>query len=302
MKGLVELGEDKIASICRSAAMFFEIGEIISLISVGKSGAHSSFFLTSTNGRYVFRLMNLANIQTLENELSVQRQLQASGIACGRFILNRSGDFVFIHKDIVATLSEYVDGWQPNPTDHECIRIGEALAKFHMTVRSLPHPSQLALTSRKKVEERMSNVDISQQLILDSLISGFLNLKDLNYLAHGVGHGDLHLANILINEERVVFIDFEHAAVYPLILDVARSMADVCAEPLGFSVKKMKYFLIGYEQIRPISVEERVILKMAIPYAAAAIALWFYERSDSAMYSFFINTGKTAKERLQALI
>jgi Ser/Thr protein kinase RdoA (MazF antagonist) len=290
MVSAVELKREKIYTLCQDVAVFFGIGEVLSLKPVDKGGNHLSFFLTSTKGRYILRIMNHFSSSTLENEVAVQKQLRLSDVVCNRFIFTATGECLFFKDGLSVTLSKYIEGSQPKPTYDDCIRIGSALAKFHNTVKSVPHPTSHTLITQEKIDARAAKMRKAQRQVVNHLTSGFLNVNKSN-LPLGVCHGDLHLANILIDDKKVALLDLENVNYGFLVLDVARSIADVCSTSGGLNVEKVKFYIQGYVAIRLIKPAEKEILKSAISYSAAAIAAWFYERGDIGMYEYFINIG-----------
>ena len=283
-----------------SEGIFTDIGRhfglpVLKYVEPASNGRnHKTYFAKAENGEeFVIRLITQLNEGALENEIAVQEQLIEAGLRCNTLMKSPDKGYIYQKERFFAVVSRKLSGNHPLPTLDECRSLGRALADFHRVVKWVPHATGKTLLNITRVSERMAMVDDKRRQLFTRLLDGYKQLGAAD-VPLGIGHCDLHLANALASDGEIAILDLENAAEVPLILDLARSAVDVCGELSGFSYEKLARFIEGYESVRPLSEVEMRVLAPAMGYAAAAVALWFWEREELDMADYFIQIGRDA--------
>lgn len=150
------------------------------------------------------------------------------------------------------------------PTD------GEALAKLHLQLQTLTPPEQygVALYPWHLVKERECQAMAADEAkLMDDIWQAYANLpKDM---PSGLCHLDLFCDNTLWDfsdcPKLTGLLDFTEVSVEAYLMDIAITLNDFCTtwgnapngETVQFSHQKMTAFIDGYNQIRPLSDDEK---------------------------------------------
>lgn len=266
-------------ALLESAAGFFQIGKIKSVEVASDGLSNNNFFVQTNHGQYVLRILRSQTVAGLVNEYAIQQQLKKAGVETATFLLGRNNNYYFKDNDSVITCSTRVQGIALTPPldANLCNKIGALLAIFHTNVH-LPNPHQGWLNS-SIVMKNSTTLPVEP---VAATIKKYLDLSVLlfdNYLPKGSIHGDLHAGNILLTPaNNLAVFDFEESEKNILLLDIAKSMSEICVTPgWHLDTTLMKSLLDGYNSIRQITPEEMKALPLAITYVAAASAVWLYQ-------------------------
>lgn len=266
---------------------YFDLPTLDGTPIVLKDGIANHNYLVKTvdNKNYVVKfLINPAiTIESLENERSVQQQLREGGLDTISFLINASGSYLYEVDGVRAVVSEKIFGVHPWLLDESFLfELGVTLGHFHTKVKDLPndHRNWLDFTV---AEENM-------RLISDTELMGSLS-KAKEYVSQGgqlfksnlpigVVHADLWESNILVEpvtQKITALLDFEETQKMALIIDIARTIIDMCRteDAKGINKKLVNAMLEGYEKVRKLEEKEMELLPLAIRYVAGAGTLWF---------------------------
>ena len=273
--------------------LYFELGDFIGVTSTPQGRTHQSFFIATTNGRFVVRLIERLNNMVLENEVAVQKQLRKAGIPTSEFIISKTGLLYYRSDAGYVTVCRFLNGAIPEANEDICRRTGVATASYHMVVKMVPYPtkSRTLLTRSRFLRRVRSEADSHRREKLSQLVACMRGVSKRG-LPSGICHYDLHLANLLLVDGKVGMLDLENAREGLFILDIARSLVDLSRCPEGVDTHRIKSFLQGYESIRELTGEEKSVLGAAMAYSAGAVAAWFCERRDYDMADHFIDVAQ----------
>lgn len=201
----------------------------------------------------------------IENDIAIQNQLIAAGVRTSTYIQNKNGEYIYCDKGAYAVILKKIDGVTPHyATGKLAFEIGKTLAIFHQKITTLPYPHKGWMNP-------------------DAVGIHSKEAKDLfaKPLPVGITHGDMHLGNVLINPETPNFVnailDFEEAGNDLFIVDLARSILGVCYSKNGNSLlsELIESEILGYEFVRKLNEDEKILLPQAIKYASDACIKWF---------------------------
>lgn len=92
----------------------------------------------------------------------------------------------------------------------------------------------------------------------------------------GIGHGDLHMGNVILGAKHQVvsLIDWEEVGVMPRILDLAGTVQALSHGIEGFDAQVYHDFFQSYQHERPLTAMEKELLPEAIRYRSFIVYVW----------------------------
>jgi len=261
-----------------AAADFFNIEKIVKTNKIREGLGNQNYLLTTSSGKeYVLRKLVTQTIKGIENEFAIQKQLSRFNILTPHFLIGNNGGYHLKINDDVFTCTEKIVGVHPTTADvHLCEQTGKILALFHKSVTKIPHPhkgwlnKEIALRDSNKLENDPFSYKVK------NLINNNLDLFN-SKMQTGYVHGDLHFQNMLITENgEIAIFDFEECEKNLLILDIARTITEVCQKQNKLHGNLIHSFINGYESVRIITRTEKDNMLKAIQYVSGASATWLY--------------------------
>ncbi len=274
----------------------FDLGEPLNSQKIPSGLMHANYFLETATGNYVTRLLGYVDMDILSNERHVQAQLRYQDVPATYMLTANNGDFLHTTHDTNVTVAEKLAGSHPGrpAADADCFAVGQALGNFHEVVKSVSYSNErFALVGRDstayritKLAERGSDVASNlNRLHRDHAPTVF----DAD-LPQGILHGDFHSENALVHDGTVAILDLETTFRGPFVLDIGRSLLDLCHRPSGAGMdeQKIDHFLRGYEQVRSLTSQEQDVLPSAITFACVGVASWLYLKKHGQVGKFFL--------------
>jgi homoserine kinase type II len=236
----------------------------------------------------------------LENEYAIQKWLEEEGVTTNTMLISKEGGYLYSHGSEHATVSKKLEGRHPEPpvTEGDCYLVGSILSRFHLALKShsLPHPEVEGFLGRKGIEARINRLPATDYVtkVKELLIESNFEYDELPM---GIVHGDPYFNNILINDDDVCVLDLQKVSESPLILDIGRSIADICSHMGELDRNKVKKFIKGYENRRTLTSLENHLLSKAIMYGAVATSVSLYEQhSEYTIASILLKIAYAAKD------
>lgn len=266
-------------SLLERAAGFFELGKITSIEEASDGLSNGNFFVKTKMGHYVLRILQSQTVVGLVNEFAIQQQLAKAGIETADFMYGRNNNYYFKDNDTVATCSYKIKGIHLSPPLNAdlCWQVGSTLALFHTHVH-LPNPHQGWLNKLIVMKNSTTLPKEAVATRIKNYIDGALSIFDLP-LPQGYIHGDLHAGNMLLTaDKKLAVFDFEESEKNILILDIAKSISEICVtKEWRLDSGLVDSLLDGYSSVRQITPQELESLPLAITYVAAASSVWLYQ-------------------------
>ncbi len=275
---------------------FFNLGSFEDGKRLSNGRTHASYLVRDGNNReWVVRVLSQGDSSLLENQDVIQGQLTACGIRTNNMVKNEYEEHLYSDGCISATVSRKLKGEHPTGTELECELVGATLAQFHVGVNHVPNANNNMLLCSDRVmgylELMREKMDVGR---VEKLLGRFT--KDMREgLPTGIIHGDLHRDNVLIDGQDIAILDMDSSGPCILLLDIARSMADLCRSPEGMDTKKLAAYLRGYTRTRKLTKKEEMMLPAALSHTAGIVALWFYAHNDSQFGDEFARAGEFAR-------
>jgi len=280
---------------------FFGLGSVSHGVRSKIGRTNVTYFVVCSDGQeYAIRFMKYHNHDALRNEFFLHTILREQGVKAAYMLCSPDGNFLYKKDGVWATISRKIYGAHPRSplSESEVFKVGQALSGLHCALQgySLPHKNKRSSVNYNVVQERVDGVkDKDLRAKINEIIRHTTILPSEN-LPSGILHGDLHVSNVLINNDEVAILDLENAAEGLLITDIGRSIADICGYPNGLNPIKVKKYIEGYEINRILTEEEKECLYIAIAYRSAATSAWFINHSDFLNAQRFLSIATKAIE------
>lgn len=240
---------------------FFGQDDPRSVASIKLGISNHNYVVTTRDHEFVVKFLINQRVETVENDLAIQRSLSRAGLTTPTYLSNDNGAHLFVHGTHCAVLSCKLNGGVPHRiTAPLAYEFGQMLGGFHIAVTTLPHP-----TTRG---------------VLHPSVSGIHSPLFAEPLPRGIIHGDFHAGNVLVDpahaERIVALLDFEEAGENLYLVDLALTIMAVCADAANAMDRELiEAVLKGYGVHRPLGHHERLWFSAALTYAAQTWICWF---------------------------
>lgn len=242
---------------------FFSLEVPTKIQLIKESISNHNYLVETPNGKYVVRFLVNQSIESIKNDVIIQKKLAKVNVYAPKYIQNNAGVYVFNRKTITAVVSKKLDGIMPRITNTKlAYEFGHKLALFHSSIDQLPH--------------------INNKGLMNPQVSGISSSIYSMPLPSGIIHGDFHLGNVLVDsdsEEKILAIlDFEEAGKNLYIVDLAVTIMAICSLKNNvMDPALIKETFQGYEAVRKLKSIEKEVFSEAAKYAAKTWIKWFKE-------------------------
>ncbi|HEY1074497.1 MAG TPA: phosphotransferase [Patescibacteria group bacterium] len=266
----------EIQALLPTAAHFFGLGSIQNIKPTPFGIGNESFFVSSEQGDFVLRVLWEQTIEGLEKEVAIEQQLAHAGVLSAQLLQGENGNYYFTDGKYTITASRKIEGIHPHEITPDLLnQVGTTMATFHTSVTEIPQEtSQWFTLDNARIEvAKVSSDEESKSAIENNVTTGSSIFN--RDLPTGFIHGDLYNGNLILTpDNRLAVLDFETTERNVLIIDIARTILDMCADDVTVNTQSVEALLDGYEEIRQLTDEERESLSDAIRYVSGAMAAW----------------------------
>lgn len=271
-----EVNDEELATFIAS----YGLGELLSFKGIAEGVENTNYIVHTSRGPFILTLYERrVDRKDLPFFLGLMEHLAAHGVSCPPPLRDLEGRNLRELAGRPAALVTFLEGfWVRRPTPAHCAATGRALAQLHIGGRGFPlqRANALGPSGWRPLYEHFAAKAADIAPGLDELIERELAVVESAWptnLPHGIIHADLFPDNVFfIGDKLSGLIDFYFACNDALAYDVAVCLNAWCFEKdLSFNVTKGRAFLRGYEELRPLTREERE----AMPMLARGAALRF---------------------------
>lgn len=192
-------------------------------------------------------------------------------------------DCVMRYENKAILVVPKLSGSHPATTDIAmCFEMGSALATLHKTLQVL-QPAEsygVPLYDWSRVKEReTAYMPTDEAHLMNDIWTAYANLP--NDLPRGLCHLDMFTDNTLWDFSGDIarltgLLDFTEVSVEYYLMDIAITINDFCTtwgnatdgESVHFDTEKMTALINGYENIRPLTDNEKTALPIMLAYSA----------------------------------
>ena len=258
----------------------YDIGELTSFSGIAEGVENSNFLVRTTQDTFILTLYEKrVNPDELPFFINLMGYLADQGLECPRPVPGRDGETLRELNGRPAAVVTFLNGvWRRRIKPACCYALGEAMADLHLAGQNFPmtRKNDLSVSGwRPLLESCGMRSDAIYHGLYNSLNLELLELEQIwpTDLPKGVIHADLFPDNVFfLGDDVSGIIDFYFACTDMLVYDLAICLNAWCFEADGsFNVTKAMNLFSGYQNKRPLSVEER----NALPVLARGSALRF---------------------------
>lgn len=255
----------------------YTLGELVSAQGIRAGIENTNYFLTTSQGDYVFTLFEKISKEEVCFYISLLQQLSAAGIACPQPQADCHQQTVNLIKEKPFTIVTRLKGNNLSVINNkQCKAIATELARLHSASLSMVNPANPLLKNRRgkdwreeKAKRLLRFVSAEEARLISNELSAYQSLDD-SALPKGIIHADLFPDNALFeNDQLSGIIDFYDACYDNYLYDVAITLNAWCCNEAGEVIKvQADEFLQSYQQIRPFTAEEERAWPLMLRIAA----------------------------------
>lgn len=256
-------------------------------------GNENENYLVRTDGAsFVVKKLRGHSAANTELEGVYRRYLVDSGLPVIPYIALKDESYVLTADGDNYVAAPYKDGRMATPTEELVREAAVLLAKVHsLDATGMP---------KRQSWYRQSYISDSLNLISDDYLAAkklFVlqrsNTPDFwnSNLPTGIIHGDLQEENIIVDTQNKIIsvIDWEEAAIEPLLLDVAHTAQQLTFVDSACNRKLFDVFVDAYQSVRPLSSLEKTLFAAALQYTILVLSVWAHtkvsqKQMDEAMF------------------
>ncbi len=261
----------------------FELEKIASLYGIESitscplngGNANSSYCLQSKDGKYIVTIFEEASLEKICTMGYLLQYLERYQFPTSQVQTTHSDKIVTQFHEKPVLVKKWINGTVPTLLNQNLLeQVGRVMAQLHR----VPAPPYVPQSHDYGLELFSTVFGKSIDLSYESWLKN--KYQDINFLLPinlpmGLIHGDLFYDNILSEKNDLkAFIDFEQSCYYYLLFDLGMAIVGLCQTQEKIDLLKAKYFIKGYEQVRPLEPLEKELLQVFIDYAATATSFW----------------------------
>jgi homoserine kinase type II len=249
-------------------------------------GNENDNYLVRTAGDafVVKRLRSVQSAANVELEGIYRRYLADADLPVSCYLPLRDDYFVLAvnHDKYVAT--PYIAGETAPHTKDVAREAATLLAKIHR-LDTAGLPQRLSWFRKTYIPESLPLIGDKFSAAKQTFAERYKNVPDFwsDDLPKGIIHGDLQDENMIVDTQNKVvsIIDWEEAAIEPLLLDVAHAAQQIAFYHGGnFNEELFTAFMNAYQSVRPLASLEKKLFDKALQYTMLLLSIWVHIKAS----------------------
>lgn len=275
--------------IAQTILDLYSLGEITDLIPLSHGISNSNYQVNLKDGKPVLlKISNDKDHSQLAAEQKILKTLKDFGfkLSLTPYVTNDLR-LVYQHENMCGVIYPFISGKVQSPSKMVCREIGKGLGGLHLSTHN-QDLRQLNLRNHVDVGFDAAQIELYTQTqncpedfreAYEQILKKSMKQYLATDLPYGIIHGDLYYDNILFEDNQInAILDFEQAGIGSFIFDLGVSASGTCLENGKMTNELVKEFIQGYEEVRPLSTEEKALIPEAISIGLLSIALWRIKR------------------------
>ncbi|MEU2248918.1 phosphotransferase [Streptomyces sp. NPDC019224] len=248
--------------------------------------ANSSFHVVSDTGEFVLTVLDNHDVSSAEALAAHTQGLFLLGVPTVSVVPAVDGSAITVFGDRPVILKAWADGTVEQPLPEGMLpEAGRILADLHALPTGTPGLSDIPVGTRRLSTEQESLVpEFPDRAFSDWLGDQFARVHRIEAATRRprtITHGDLFDDNIIVGADgRLTFLDWETVSLDDPLLDLGMAAVGLAQEDGELSPQRLRALVGGYEQVRPLTDQDRRALPTEIVHAALIIAFHRYYRHN----------------------
>ncbi len=263
----------------------YKIGKLKNFEGIKEGIENTNYFIETEKGKFILTIYERRVSDTdLPFFSNLMVELSKNGFICPQPLPNKNNKYISEIKNKKFMIVSFLDGKSKNNlTPLECKIVGSQIARLHQITKNFKFIRKNDLSVRSwrgifsQVKDKCSRIHPElPKLIEANLIS--IEKEWPKNLPSGIIHADLFSDNIFFKKNKFSgFIDFYFSCNDFYAFEIAICFNALCfdgvKQNLSFNVTKAKKLMEGYNEVRKISKEEKIAIKVLSQGAALRFLL-----------------------------
>ena len=263
----------------------YKIGELKNFEGIKEGIENTNYFIETEKGKFILTIYERRVSDTdLPFFSNLMVELSKNGFICPKPLSNKNNKYISEIKNKKFMIVSFLDGKSKNNlTPLECKIVGGQIARLHQITKNFKFIRKNDLSVRSwrgifsQVKDKCNRIHPElPKLIEANLIS--IEKEWPKNLPSGIIHADLFSDNIFFKNNKFSgFIDFYFSCNDFYAFEIAICFNALCfdgvKQNLSFNVTKAKKLMEGYNEVRKISKEEKIAIKVLSQGAALRFLL-----------------------------
>tara|TARA_B100000945_G_scaffold199711_1_gene160584 strand:- start:809 stop:1777 length:969 start_codon:yes stop_codon:yes gene_type:complete len=268
-----------------SILLEYKIGNLKKFEGIKEGIENTNYLIETEKGKYILTIYEKrVNVEDLPFFSKLMQELSKKKFICPKPILNKKNEFVSSLDKKKFMIVTYLDGKSKTIlTPAECKIVGNEAAKLHQITKNFnfKRDNNLSVKSWRKiftqVKDQCGNIHPDLPKLIEANLINIEKDWPTN-LPMGIIHGDLFSDNIFFKNNKFSgFIDFYFSCNDFYAFEIAICFNALCfdgvKQNLSFNVTKAKKLMEGYNEVRKISKNEKLSIKVLSQGAALRFLL-----------------------------
>jgi len=254
----------------------YSLGTLIEFSGIQAGIENTNYKVSSSQGDFILTLFESLTAEQLPCYFKLLNQLNQSSFPAPKPQPFKADNFIHTLLGKPAAIFNCLPGQSIEaPSLQQCAEIGEYLAKLHLLSpasdfhKENPKNLKGCQQTFNKIKAQLTEQDIN---LLESELS-FQSICLLPNLPQGVIHADLFKDNVLFYQGKISgILDFYNACTDYFLFDIAITCNDWCIDNALPNPHKIKALLSAYQNIKPLSTDEKQLFMVFL--RRAALRFW----------------------------
>ena len=263
----------------------YNLGKLLNYKEIKEGIENTNYFILTEKGKFILTLYEKrVEEKDLPFFIGLMRNLFDQKFPTPEPVINRNGNYISEINGKKAAVVSFLKGSAKkilNPNN--CYEVGLYTGKLHLITKSLPgkRENKLSINSWRKIYNKVQNDCEKIHPNLTKVIEKNLELIENQWpkeLPSGIIHADLFPDNIFFDGDKLTgIIDYYFSCNDFYAFEIAVCLNALCFEGknenLSFNVTKAKKLMEGYNEVRKISKDEKIAIKVLSQGAALRFLL-----------------------------
>ena len=276
-----KLNQDQVNNILLN----YKLGNLKKFEGIKEGIENTNYFIETEKGKYILTIYERRVEETdLPFFSNLMVELSKKNFNCPKPIPNKNNNYISDLNSKKFMITSFLDGKSKNNlSPFECKIVGQQIAKLHQITKNFKfnRKNDLSIKSWRNIFSQVKDKCNKIHPELPKLIEANLISIEKQWpknLPSGIIHADLFSDNIFFKNNKFSgFIDFYFSCNDFYAFEIAICFNALCfdgmKQNLSFNVTKAKKLMEGYNEVRKISKDEKIAIKVLSQGAALRFLL-----------------------------